>query len=59
MKVRLRLGEELLPSLHTDECCPCGRSDASGAHSLVCRTLWKTVVARHSMILKAWRCMLS
>ena len=36
--------------------CVCGRAMAAGAtHALICGALWHTVVARHNMMLDAWR----
>jgi hypothetical protein len=52
---RLRLGEALLPTLSDDGDCPCGRSGESGTHSLVCKSLWGTVIARHNLLVEAWR----
>ena len=51
----LRLGEHLFPGQDQDMACMCGRAAAGGTHALVCGALWHTVVARHNMMVDAWR----
>ena len=52
----LRLGEDLFPGQDQDMACVCGRATAAGGtHARVCGALWHTVVARHNMMVDAWR----
>ena len=52
----LRLGEDLFPGQDQDLACVCGRAAAAaGTHALVCGALWHTVVARHNIMVDAWR----
>ena len=52
----LRLGEDLFPGQDQDMACVCGRAAAAGGtHALVWGALWHTVVARHNMMVDAWR----
>ena len=55
-KALLRLGEDLIPGQDRDMACVCGRAAATGGtHALVCGALWHMVVARHNMMVDAWR----
>ena len=48
---QLRLGKLLLAGQDGDAACDA----AGGTHSLVCATLWLTVVARQNRMTQAWR----
>ena len=52
----IRLDDDLFPGQGQDMACVCGRAaTVGGTHALVCGALWHTVVARHNMMVDAWR----
>ena len=59
VNLRLRLGEELLPTLESADSCVCGRAALSGTHCLLCGVLSESLIRRHDILRDAWKALVS